>query len=285
MRRGWIAVAALALLSSAIVADATWSAARLRDAGTADWGLADAMLREQGIEPTRVVSTLLALDPARVDGVIVRVGEVVPTAAESDAVAAFAASGGRAIVLADPALAERFGMEIAPAPIHATDGSPLRAHGASAALLPGAMPLLGTGEIAVSTQAASFVDADADGRASAGDVAGPFPVGRRAEEGRVIVLSSPGLLDPEPLEDEATRAFVRDILAEHFPPGSRVAIDVSRSDAGSAPLAAAVRAGELPWLRGALVVAALAVGVALWPPQSAASERGVIVTPLREEVP
>lgn len=284
-RRLMLALLALAVASGALFADAAGQLARAAPGSSADWRAVEDLLDESGSRHARLDATLLAIGRSGADAIIVRANEVPLTPAEMDAIVAFAEDGGRAIVLAEPALAARFGMEIAPVPIHATDGGALRAEGDRAPLLPDARPLLGSGEIALATRTASFVDADADGRAGASDVAGPFAVARSALEGRVLVLSTTFLLDEAALQDPDTRAYARDLLAERLPAGSLVALDDTRAPGGigGALLAAGVRAGELVGLRAILAATALALAAAAWPTRRATTTPRETRIPLREE--
>lgn len=268
MTRALVPLLLLLLLSGALAGQATWRYRSADPGVSADWSAAEILLEETGLRPVHVESTLLTIGRGGASGLIVRANGVELTREEIDAVSVFAQNGGRVLVLAETALAARFGMEVARVQIHSTTGNPLRAEGGEGPLLPAARPLLGAGEPILSTDRASFVDADGDARASATDVAGPFTVGRRTPEGGVIVISSADLLEPASLEDAATRAYARDLFAAHFPAGALVALDATRAR-DEAPLrdsivAASIDASHAAWLRVVVVVLSAAASGAAW---------------------
>lgn len=288
MKRGLLAALALAVFAGALLADAAADHARTEEGERADWSATRALLDGIGARSAPIRASLLALDEIDADGLVVRSNGVAPTPAEVEAVSRFARRGGHVLVLAEPTVAARFGMEIVPARIHATDGGPLRGEGDPAPLLRAASPILGEGDVLLETVPETFVDADGDRRASAGDVAGPFPIARSALGGRVVVLSTPLLLDEEAMEDAATRDLLVSLLEERFPAGSLVALDETRArapfDAGRALLAAAVHAGELPWLQGSGALAAVATAALAWPRKRAEEGGARNAVPLEDDL-
>ncbi|MFA5861775.1 MAG: DUF4350 domain-containing protein [Candidatus Thermoplasmatota archaeon] len=268
MTRALVPLLLLVLLCGAFAGQAAWRYRSADPGVSADWSATEILLQEAGLRPEHIESTLLAIGRGGASGLIVRANGADLTREEVDAVSAFAQNGGRVIVLAETALAARFGMEVAPVAIHSTTGGVLRAEGVGGPLLPAARPLLGAGDPILSTETASFVDADGDGRASATDVAGPFTVGRRTPEGGVIVISSADLLEPASLEDAATRAYARDLFATHFPAGAIVALDATRAR-DDAPLrdaivAASIDASHVAWLRVVVVAVSAAASGTAW---------------------
>lgn len=257
---------ALLFAGGALTADAAWRAASLRGAG-ADWGPAEQLLAGNGAEAVRIEASLVALTEADVDGLILREGGRAFTRLELESLDAFVSRGGRVLILGEPQAARAFGVEIVPQRILASTHGELRAtpsDGREGPMVPDARPLLGQGEPTLFANASAFVDVDGDGRAGAPDAAGPFTVAMAVAEGNVVVFGSAGLLSGERLADGPTEAYARDQLDELFPPGSRVALEASRTDDGhrarDAALAAALDVSAAPWPRAIVLCALVAAG-------------------------
>lgn len=273
--RALLALAIVALAAGLVAADAAWRHARASAGGPYDWSATEALLVDAGLRSVRVSSSLLAVED--VGGVIVPASGVAPLPAELDRLESFVRGGGRLLVLGEPAVAARFGMEVSRAPILPTEGGAVRSAGGT--LLADVTPLLGSGEPTLVTTAETFVDADGDGRAGANDVAGPFVVGRTAAEGRVLVLS---------LRETPTDGMI----GRFFEPGALVALDGSRAlhDAPlvDAFLAASLDVAERPHWTGALGTLLVLAAWASWKglrAQQREMPRDGGRTPLPEDAP
>lgn len=292
MKSAALSLLLLAVAASALAADVVSRHAEASSGTPAEDEALSALLAEIGVRTLRVEATLLSLDAQPVDGLVVRTTGAPPSDAEIAAALRVTESGGTLLVVAEPALARRLGLEVVPAAIRPAIGDELRGDAEHAPRIDGAMPLLGPGEPALLSQPESFVDADGDGLPSEADIAGPFPVARRALDDRALVLSTPSLFDDATLEDDATRAFARETLAALFPPGSTVALDATRSaDAPmrDALLAVAVDASERAPLSmivpATLVAAALAAAAPAFRPAPRERVRERDSVPLPEERP
>lgn len=273
-----LALVALAVLAVALAADAARHAAAFTRAdGTADAAPLHALARAAGHEARELATGLLPLAeaPGEGRGVLLAGGGRTLGEREGDALARFAGSGGRALVLGDAEAAAALGVDVVAEPVaaRADAGIPATWEGRAFAL-PDARALLDRREGAVAvarTANGTFIDVDGDGRATGADAAGPFVVATRDAAGRAVVVGSRALADPR-VADADARAFIEDVARKVFPPGIELLVDASRgarlaSALARAPLAVALDVAHVPAL-GALAVALLAAagyGVAARP--------------------
>lgn len=205
---------------------------------------------------------------------------------EVDAVMAFAARGGRVLVLGDDDVARRAGIPVAETPVVGSDRG-IRAIFTVAdqtvnALLVDARPVLASpdADVIAVTSSDAFVDVDGDGHATRTDVAGPFVVAAR--QGPFLVVGSAAALQSEARES---------LLGAAFPPGTEVLLDRTRGTSPFAvPLVGVLGGVEDAWAspaRFALAAALLAAALLVAFPRRGLAEGPSedLDAPLRPEEP
>jgi len=283
--RAWrlAALLALALAAGLVAADAAQRVSQRRGGGP-DWAPAEAMLKANGDITSRLALGEAALSdaPAQGRGLVLAKGGAPLAPAELDALASFAARGGRVVVLGDPDAAARLGSGVASAPILLAGNASFPDAHAVLDPRPGA-------RVAAWSANGSFVDVDGDGRATAADAPGPFALATWSPDGRVLVVGSAGWLSPDALRDPAGAAEAQRWLAQAFPPGTRVALDAAHDAPWPAAIPGSLQdAAATPQLGApvalALAASGLCAALGLAREEGRAERRGLDAPVRREDV-
>lgn len=277
-RVGQVATVALAALLLGLVGVRTVS---MSVASPPDAGGIETLMEARGLETVPVRGSLASVPTEEADGaglVVVGSGRGFSNA-EVSRVQAFVEAGGRVLVLGARELPGTFGVPLAStaaSTVRPDPGVPARAQVGTKAfelVLPAAIPVLDTkpgGPVTVRTTNVSYLDLDGDGHETGADAGGPFLVSRRAGDGRVLVVSAPGLASQAALQQADNRAFLEALLDEHMPAVGPVYLDRARA-AGpfQAPLAGllavlAEPAEDPRWGVPLTVAGLVAIGAHAW---------------------
>lgn len=197
-----------------------------RQGATARTLLTASYLLEDVAEPTRTLVLVTRLDRDLGDG-------------EVDALVAHVSRGGTLVVASHDArasaIAARFGVEHDGNPVLAvtgaapvvtsSEGDTLRL--ASLTALHVSPDASGGATVLLRTSAQTFLDLNRDGRIDGFDRDGPFVAGVEMDaphEGRAVFFGSSALFENAALDDDATRAFVEALLADHLEAGGTLVL-------------------------------------------------------------